>query len=155
MEFPRRGMNQINTSILGRWSHFIFLFYFWVTAEIQNCVEMAFPALSSLFKCYQMFSNLFMDQINIQSFCQVESELFHDVRFDIFRKWMPIGAHKFPTLLKRVGGREISVDTARVSTKNWYRKHTVNRNTWLQTILDRMKEHFHWNLNATFIHGKS
>jgi len=42
-----------------------------------------------------------MDQINIQSFCQVESELFHDFRFDlrrVFRKSMPIGAHQFPTL---------------------------------------------------------
>ena len=44
-------------------------------AEIQNCAEMAFLAVFSLFKCYRMFSSLFMDQINLQSFCQAESEL--------------------------------------------------------------------------------
>ena len=70
-----------------------------------------------------MFSSLFMDQINIQFFCQVESELFHEVLFDlrkVFRKLMPIGAHQFPTLN---ASEEISVDAAaRVSTKNWSQK---------------------------------
>jgi hypothetical protein len=56
-----------------------------------------------------------MDQINIQSFCQVESELFHDVRFDlcrVFRKLMPIGAHQFPTL-RRVVRRRVDFTNLR------------------------------------------
>ena len=57
--------------------------YIRVVAEIQNCAEMALSTIFSLFKCYRIFSSLFMDQINIQSFSQVESELFHDVRFDL------------------------------------------------------------------------
>jgi hypothetical protein len=78
---------------------FIFLFYFWVMAQIQNCVEMGFPALSSLFKCYRMFSSLFMDQINIQSFCQVESELF-------LQGLPKINADRSPPIshIKRLGG---------------------------------------------------
>ena len=68
-------------------------------AQIQNCVEMGFPALSSLFKCYRMFSSLFMDQINIQSFCQVESELF-------LQGLPKINADRSPPIshIKRLGG---------------------------------------------------
>ena len=64
-----------------------------------------------------------MDQINIQSFCQVQSE---DDRFDlrVFRKLMPIGAHQFPTLsaseyTKYLWTRQYKIE---------HTQHVVNRN---------------------------